>query len=75
MNALNSLLAAKLGTRDACDVTKAIASNPIAVVMPCHRVIKKDGSISDYRWGVQRKRELLAREQRAKSFPTSEGDE
>jgi AraC family transcriptional regulator, regulatory protein of adaptative response / methylated-DNA-[protein]-cysteine methyltransferase len=68
-------LAAKLGTRDARDVTKAIASNPIAVLVPCHRVIKKDGSISGYRWGVKRKRELLARERRAKPPPTSEGDE
>ncbi len=55
-------LAAKFGTRDARDVTKAIASNPIPVLVPCHRVIKKDGSISGYRWGVGRKRELLRRE-------------
>jgi AraC family transcriptional regulator, regulatory protein of adaptative response / methylated-DNA-[protein]-cysteine methyltransferase len=58
-------LAAKLGTRDAREVTEAIASNPIAVLVPCHRVIKKDGSISGYRWGFKRKRELLAREQRS----------
>lgn len=58
-------LAAKLGSRDPRDVTAAIANNPIAVIVPCHRVIKKDGSISGYRWGVQRKRVLLAREQRA----------
>jgi AraC family transcriptional regulator of adaptative response/methylated-DNA-[protein]-cysteine methyltransferase len=58
-------LAAKLGTRDAREVTEAIACNPIAVLVPCHRVIKKDGSISGYRWGFQRKRELLAREQRS----------
>lgn len=58
-------LAARLGTRDAREVTVAIASNPLAIVVPCHRVIKKDGSISGYRWGVQRKRALLAREQRA----------
>ena len=58
-------LAAKLGTRDARDVTEAIASNPIAVLVPCHRVIKKDGSIAGYRWGFKRKRELLAREQRS----------
>jgi AraC family transcriptional regulator of adaptative response/methylated-DNA-[protein]-cysteine methyltransferase len=61
-------LAAELGTRDARDVTEAIASNPVAVLVPCHRVIKKDGSISGYRWGVKRKRALLAREQRSVSF-------
>jgi AraC family transcriptional regulator of adaptative response/methylated-DNA-[protein]-cysteine methyltransferase len=56
-------LAAKLGTRDAREVTDAIACNPIAVLVPCHRVIKKDGSIAGYRWGFKRKRALLAREQ------------
>ena len=61
-------LAAKLGTRDAREVTGAIARNPIAVLVPCHRVIRTDGSISGYRWGVKRKRELLAREQRSKPF-------
>jgi AraC family transcriptional regulator, regulatory protein of adaptative response / methylated-DNA-[protein]-cysteine methyltransferase len=61
-------LAAKLGTRDARDVTEAISRNPIAVLVPCHRVIRKDGSISGYRWGVKRKRELLAREQRSAPF-------
>jgi AraC family transcriptional regulator, regulatory protein of adaptative response / methylated-DNA-[protein]-cysteine methyltransferase len=55
-------LAIKLGTRDAREVTEAIARNPVAVLVPCHRVVKKDGSISGYRWGVKRKRELLARE-------------
>lgn len=61
-------LAAKLGTRDARQVTEAIACNPIAVLVPCHRVIKKNGAISGYRWGVKRKRALLAREQRAGVF-------
>jgi AraC family transcriptional regulator, regulatory protein of adaptative response / methylated-DNA-[protein]-cysteine methyltransferase len=61
-------LAAKLGTRDAREVTEAIASNPIAVLVPCHRVIKKDGSISGYRWGFKRKRDLLDREERPRSF-------
>jgi AraC family transcriptional regulator of adaptative response/methylated-DNA-[protein]-cysteine methyltransferase len=55
-------LAAQLGSRDARDVTKAISCNPVAVLVPCHRVVKKDGSISGYRWGFARKRELLARE-------------
>jgi AraC family transcriptional regulator, regulatory protein of adaptative response / methylated-DNA-[protein]-cysteine methyltransferase len=58
-------LAAKLGTRDARDVTKAISANPIAILVPCHRVLKKDGSISGYRWGVRRKRALLEHEQLA----------
>jgi AraC family transcriptional regulator of adaptative response/methylated-DNA-[protein]-cysteine methyltransferase len=55
-------LAARLGARDAREVTEVIACNPIAVLVPCHRVIKKDGSISGYRWGFKRKRELLERE-------------
>ncbi|AOO82006.1 methylated-DNA--[protein]-cysteine S-methyltransferase [Bosea vaviloviae] len=58
-------LAALLGTRDARDVTKAIANNPIAILVPCHRVLRKDGSISGYRWGVYRKKALLQREKEA----------
>lgn len=61
-------VAAKMGTRDPRDVTEAIASNTIAILIPCHRVVKKDGSLSGYRWGFKRKRELLAREQRAGTF-------
>jgi AraC family transcriptional regulator of adaptative response/methylated-DNA-[protein]-cysteine methyltransferase len=61
-------LAARLGTRDAREVTEAIAHNPIAVLVPCHRVVKKDGTISGYRWGFRRKRELLTREQRPTAF-------
>jgi AraC family transcriptional regulator of adaptative response/methylated-DNA-[protein]-cysteine methyltransferase len=57
-----SALAARLGTRDTRDVTAAIMANSLAILIPCHRVIKKDGSISGYRWGVRRKRALLARE-------------
>jgi AraC family transcriptional regulator of adaptative response/methylated-DNA-[protein]-cysteine methyltransferase len=37
----------------------ACAAHGIAVVVPCHRVVKSDGSISGYRWGVQRKRRLI----------------
>ena len=43
-------------------VAGAVAANPLAVLVPCHRVIRSDGSLSGYRWGVVRKRELLARE-------------
>jgi AraC family transcriptional regulator, regulatory protein of adaptative response / methylated-DNA-[protein]-cysteine methyltransferase len=57
-------VAARLGTRDARDATKAIADNALAILVPCHRVLKKDGSISGYRWGVRRKRALLERERR-----------
>ena len=43
-------------------VAQACAANPIAVVVPCHRVVRRDGQLAGYRWGIQRKRELLARE-------------
>jgi AraC family transcriptional regulator of adaptative response/methylated-DNA-[protein]-cysteine methyltransferase len=61
-------VAARLGTRDAREVTEAIASNAIAILIPCHRVVKKDGSLSGYRWGFRRKRALLERERRASPF-------
>jgi len=44
-------------------VARACATNPVALVTPCHRVVGQDGSISGYRWGVARKRKLLEREQ------------
>ncbi|MYA35433.1 MAG: bifunctional DNA-binding transcriptional regulator/O6-methylguanine-DNA methyltransferase Ada [Gammaproteobacteria bacterium] len=43
-------------------VAGACAANPLAVAVPCHRVVRNDGSLSGYRWGIERKRTLLKRE-------------
>jgi AraC family transcriptional regulator of adaptative response/methylated-DNA-[protein]-cysteine methyltransferase len=60
-------IAARLGSpRLAREVGEACAANRLAVVVPCHRIVKKDGSISGYRWGVRRKRALLEREHKAR---------
>jgi len=44
-------------------VARACASNPVALVVPCHRVVRKDGGLGGYRWGLERKKKLLAAEQ------------
>lgn len=53
-------LAASLGQPTAVRaVARACATNPVAVVVPCHRVIGSDGKLTGYRWGVERKKKLL----------------
>jgi AraC family transcriptional regulator of adaptative response/methylated-DNA-[protein]-cysteine methyltransferase len=61
-----SELAKKIGAPNSVRaVARACASNAIGVAIPCHRVVRTDGSLSGYRWGVQRKRALLDREKAA----------
>jgi AraC family transcriptional regulator of adaptative response/methylated-DNA-[protein]-cysteine methyltransferase len=43
-------------------VAHACAANTLAVAVPCHRVVRIDGTLSGYRWGIERKRALLERE-------------
>lgn len=58
-----SEVAQSLGSpRAARAVARACASNRLAIMVPCHRVVREDGSLGGYRWGLARKRRLLARE-------------
>lgn len=50
-------------------VARACASNPVALAVACHRVLRSDGGISGYRWGVKRKLKLLAMESRYAKAP------
>lgn len=58
-----SEIARRIGAPNAVRaVARAGAANDIAVAIPCHRVVRNDGALSGYAWGVERKRELIARE-------------
>jgi AraC family transcriptional regulator of adaptative response/methylated-DNA-[protein]-cysteine methyltransferase len=50
-------------------VAQACAGNPVALIIPCHRVVRDDGDLGGYRWGVERKRSLLEREAQAATAP------
>jgi AraC family transcriptional regulator of adaptative response/methylated-DNA-[protein]-cysteine methyltransferase len=45
-------------------VARSCATNPVALAVPCHRVVGSDGGLTGYRWGVERKKRLLEQERR-----------
>ncbi|NBO93055.1 MAG: methylated-DNA--[protein]-cysteine S-methyltransferase [Planctomycetia bacterium] len=56
-------VALELAPTAARAVARACATNPVSLLVPCHRVVRGDGSLGGYRWGLQRKRQLLDAEQ------------
>jgi AraC family transcriptional regulator of adaptative response/methylated-DNA-[protein]-cysteine methyltransferase len=67
-----SQVAAAIGQPTAARaVARACATNPVALVIPCHRVVREDGSLSGYRWGIERKEALLALEARQADLATA----
>lgn len=63
-------IAEKIGNKKAVRaVAGACAKNRVAIVIPCHRVVRSDGSLSSYRWGVERKKRILEKE---KALPANE---
>ena len=69
-----SEIAAGLGNRKAQRaVARACATNPVSIIVPCHRAVAKDGGLAGYRWGLERKRALLERERAAAPGVTKGG--
>jgi AraC family transcriptional regulator of adaptative response/methylated-DNA-[protein]-cysteine methyltransferase len=61
-------LAKKIGMPTASRaVARACATNPVALAIPCHRVVREDGALGGYRWGIERKERLLALEKQARA--------
>lgn len=61
-----SQVAKAIGRPSACRaVARACATNPVAVAIPCHRVVRGDGSMGGYRWGIERKKALLEMERQS----------
>ncbi|MFY3309424.1 methylated-DNA--[protein]-cysteine S-methyltransferase [Achromobacter ruhlandii] len=59
-------IAERIGSpRSVRAVARACATNNIALAIPCHRVVRTDGSLAGYRWGIERKREMIEREAKA----------
>ena len=49
-------------------VANACGANPVALLIPCHRVVRTDGGLGGYRWGVERKEQILALEKKKKQL-------
>jgi AraC family transcriptional regulator, regulatory protein of adaptative response / methylated-DNA-[protein]-cysteine methyltransferase len=48
-------------------VARACATNPVSIIVPCHRVVRQDGNLAGYRWGLSRKEQLLAQERKSEA--------
>lgn len=64
-------IAAKVGVGTAQEIGEACAANTVAVLIPCHRVVRSDGGLAGYRWGIHRKRAILEKEQETAPAPDS----
>ena len=63
-----SAVAKKIGMPKATRaVARACATNPVAIAIPCHRVVREGGELGGYRWGIERKERLLAMEKEART--------